>query len=708
MKRIRLIKQHDEKDCGAACLSMILEYYGKKLTLSKIREDVKVDQHGTTIRGMIEGATKNGLVCKAYNAPAKDVWDFLQNEATFPLIIRIVTASNYEHYVIVEKSHNKYLKIADPDPSLGKYKMNYDLFEKCYLGQILLFTTAEGFIKANNRRESYLRFIRLALSQKKLFIGVALLSLILTGIGLIGAFLFQLLIDNVLLDITNHEHTHDGIAIFAYTLTAVAVLYIVRIIIQLLRGFLITKLSKNINLPLMLGYYNHVTDLPVSFFENRKTGEILSRFSDAEDIQEAISTVILTLLMDILMVVGCGYLLFKYSTSLFTVSFCIFLIYFIISFIYLKPIGTINRKKLEENAQLSSYMKETIDGAETVKVCQGETQTKEKTSSLYNALINLSIKEELTFLRETSITEFLTSMGMLVILWVGAIDVINGTLTVGELITYFTLVNYFLDPVQNLVNLQQTVQNAIIAADRLNDIMDAEKESTDGLFLPSAPDSIEFRNVSFRYGTRSLILDGVNLSATTGETVSLIGPSGCGKSTIAKLIVNMYSPEEGDVLVNGYSIDKLSIEWIRNNIVYVPQRPFLFSDTIINNLYFGLNKEKQVSEEKLQLLLKQFGCEFVFNLPLGMNSLLEENGANLSGGQVQRLAIVRAILRNPKVLILDESTSALDFESEAKIYEELKVLNPELILIIITHRINCIRNADKIYYIQDGTATLKS
>ena len=706
MYRIKLIKQHDEKDCGAACLSMILEAHGRKLTISKIREDIQVDQHGATIRGIIEGAQKNGLICKGFETSSEDVWDYFQSEADYPLMIRIVNHNNYEHYIVVEKYRKSYIYVADPD--LGKYKMNYALFSKCYLGQVLIFSKTPDFKKENLRKESYYRFVRLAFQQKKLFIGVAIISLIITAIGIASSFLFQILIDDVLIDITNQAHINEGIQIFASTIVTVGILYIIRMIIQFLRGLLTTKLSKRINLPLMLGYSNHITDLPMKFFETKKTGELLSRFSDASTIQEAISTTILTLLMDVVMVVGCSLLLLKYSAKLFIVAICIFILYFLISYLYLKPLGKLNRRKLEENAQLSSYMKESIDGAETVKACRGEKQTKEKTSSLYNTLIKLSIRESLTGLSESSIIELLTSVGMLVILWIGAMDVINGTLSIGQLMTYFTLVNYFLDPVQNLVSLQQTVQNAIIAADRLNDIMDAEKESTDGISLSKFPESIQFNDVSFRYGTRALVLDKVNFSATSGQTICFIGKSGCGKSTIAKLMISMYVPESGSILVDDCDISKLSLEWIRNNIIYVPQKPFLFTDTIINNLYFGLREEYKISENKLSSLLNDFGCDFVEEMPLGFNSMLEENGTNLSGGQVQRLAIVRAVLRKPRILVLDESTSALDFENEKLIYEKLRSYNPEMILIIITHRVNCIKDADKVYTIQDGKAYLSN
>lgn len=702
MKKVRLIKQLDEKDCGAACLSMILEFYERKFSLASIKEDIKVDQYGANIYGLLDGAKKHGLKGTAYSGESNALWEAMeQNEVIFPAIIRIINRFGFEHYIVVTGMKKGKLFVCDPGE--GNYKLSKEMFEKCYLGQIVIFEKTEDFLPENKKQVSLFKFTNIILRQKKLLAVIGVLSLLITAIAFLGTLLFQYLIDDVLTTLSDYNTMENTIETLVVLITALSVLYLFKLIIQILRGKLLVNMSKNIDLPLMLGYYDYVTELPMNFFDTRKTGEIMSRFNDASKIREAISGVTLTLMIDVSLVVICGIILHKKSPVLFMVAFGIFLIYVLISIFYMKPLDKFNRDVMEQDAQFNSYLKETIDGMETVKISQAESNVKSKVHELFIKFLNRNINGNMMALSKDALIDFTTSVGTLLLLWIGAIEVINGKMTIGSLVTFYLLLNYFLEPIQNLVGIQDSLQTALVAADRLNDVLELKPEKSGHFELNTSIETIDFKNISFRYGNRDLIIKDLSFSIKKGDKIAFVGESGCGKSTITKLLTGLYKPESGSIQINQKNIEAYSIKSLRTNIAYVPQTIFLFSDTIKNNLTLGLEQDSIPSDKKIKEVLNMCCCDFVNEMPFGLDSILEENGANLSGGQKQKLAIARALLRNPQVLILDEATSALDTIAERRIQTALNQFYPEMTMIIIAHRLSTVKECNDILVMNHGT-----
>ena len=549
MKKVRLIKQLDEKDCGAACLSMILEFYERKFSLASIKEDIKVDQYGANIYGLLDGAKKHGLKGTAYSGESNALWEAMeQNEVIFPAIIRIVNRFGFEHYIVVTGMKKGKLFVCDPGE--GNYKLSKEMFEKCYLGQIVIFEKTEDFLPENKKQVSLFKFTNIILRQKKLLAVIGVLSLLITAIAFLGTLLFQYLIDDVLTTLSDYNTMENTIETLVVLITALSVLYLFKLIIQILRGKLLVNMSKNIDLPLMLGYYDYVTELPMNFFDTRKTGEIMSRFNDASKIREAISGVTLTLMIDVSLVVICGIILHKKSPVLFMVAFGIFLIYVLISIFYMKPLDKFNRDVMEQDAQFNSYLKETIDGMETVKISQAESNVKSKVHELFIKFLNRNINGNMMALSKDALIDFTTSVGTLLLLWIGAIEVINGKMTIGSLVTFYLLLNYFLEPIQNLVGIQDSLQTALVAADRLNDVLELKPEKSGHFELNTSIETIDFKNISFRYGNRDLIIKDLSFSIKKGDKIAFVGESGCGKSTITKLLTGLYKPESGSIQIN--------------------------------------------------------------------------------------------------------------------------------------------------------------
>lgn len=702
MKKIHLIRQHDEKDCGAACLAMLLECMGKKIPIASVREAIKVDHYGSSIYGLIDGAKKYDVFGEAYEDSAEAVWEAMKEDNDcFPAILRILNRGGFEHFIVVAGINNNKLEIFDPD--LGKFNMDKSIFESCFLGQIVVFKPTASFKRENLKKGQFSKFTSMIFKQKKLLLYIAMLSLLVTGIGIAGSYIFQYIIDAGLNDIIYTNGVTEWFHTFLVLMSGLCIMYIFKSGIQILRGKLLTIMSKNIDIPLMLGYYNHVTDLPMNFFETRKTGEITSRINDAAKIRDALSNVTLTLMIDVVMVIGCGVVLYRTSPVLFFISTTVFVVYIFVSVLYIRPLDKMNRVVMENNAQFNSYLKESIDGMETVKISHAENLVKRKMAESFQKCIDSNIRGAMLSLGKNTIVEAVTSIGNLGIICVGVFLIINGKMTTGTLITFNMLLSYFLSPIQNLVEIQNNLQTAIVAADRLNDILNIQVENQDGYNIDEPVYEIVMEHVDFRYGNRNLVLKDMSIKVHAGEKVALVGESGCGKSTVTKLLMGVQIPENGIININGRSSSEFALADIRKRIAFVPQTTFLFSGSIKENLLLGIEDDNEITDEQINMVLKVCCCDFVEHMPFGINTMLEENGINLSGGQKQRLAIARALLRKPEILILDEATSALDTITENKIQKAFDEVVPNATVIMVAHRLSTVSHCSKIYVMDKGT-----
>ncbi len=373
-----------------------------------------------------------------------------------------------------------------------------------------------------------------------------------------------------------------------------------------------------------------------------------------------------------------------------------------ILFVFIKPIQNANRKIMVCNASVSSYLKESIDGVETVKAFSSEEKAQNETKTRFTDFVLENIKGTLINVVESAISQTFALIGIVVVLWVGYMIVESGELTLGELITFYAMLSYFLTPIKNLISLQPTIQSASVAIERLEDVMGIDAEDMDGYSEADAVLSkqIQYKDVSFNYGNREPVLHSINMSIQPGTKVAIIGESGSGKTTLAKLLMSFYQATSGDIFIGDLNIKHISKRYLRNKIAYVSQNVFFFSDTIENNLKIG---RQDLSNDEIENACKLVGAhEFIKHMPLGYATILEEKAANLSGGQRQRLAIARAILGKPNILILDEATSNLDVITELEIKDVLNSLKGNLTCIIIAHRLSSIKDCDNIIVLQSG------
>ncbi|WP_197071817.1 peptidase domain-containing ABC transporter [Paenibacillus sp. FSL R7-0273] len=689
-KKFYCYKQLDATDCGAACLATISKQYGLKYPNTKIREIAGTDKMGTNAFGIVKAAEKLGFTAKAVKGNQEAFFD----NFPLPAVAHVIIDQSLLHYVVIHKISKQEVIIADPGKGIVKYTP--DNFFKIWTGILILMVPTPEFKKGDLTQGLFARFFKLLIPQKRMLMGIFLASILYTVLGIFSAFYFQFLLDEIL---------PFGLKKTLNIISAgVIVLYIFKILLNAFRSHLLLTLSQKLDISLILGYYHHVLRLPLNFFGTRKNGEIISRLMDASKVRDAISSATLTLMIDIIMVIAGGFILYSQSAMLFGVTLLMVPLYLALVWGFHKPFDRLNREQMEKNAQLTSYLVESIDGIETVKAYNSEIsvgfETEKKFISFLRSVFSFGLFNNV----QSSLKSVVQLIGGVVILWVGASQVIAGNMSIGQLITYNSLLAYFLDPIQNLINLQPTLQTAVVASDRLGEILDLEaekhKDEDQKLQPTSLKGDIKFSNVSFRYGTRSLVLKDINFHLHEGEKIAFVGESGSGKTTLIKLIMQFYQHESGEILINNINIKDIHLDSLRQRISYISQDTFFFSGTIRDNLCLGLGLDVGL-DRIAQACQTAQAHEFINQLPLRYNTMLEENAANISGGQKQRLAIARAILKQPDILIMDEATSNLDSTTEKAVSETINTFEG-ITTVIIAHRLSTIMRCDRIYVMDQG------
>lgn len=572
------IKQHDITDCGAACLATISKQYGLSTSITKIREIAGTDKMGTNAYGMVKAAEQLGFTAKA----VKGNQEAFFSEFPLPAIAHVIVDGSLLHYVVIHKISKKQVVIADPAKGIVK-KTPEDFFKE-WTGILILLVPAQTFKKGNETKNIFERFWGLLLPQKRLVFDIFVASLVVTVLGILGAFYFQIIIDDILT---------AGLVKTLHVLSiGVIMLKLFSVLLSVMRTQLLVYLSQKLDIALLLGYYDHVLKLPMNFFGTRKVGEIISRFQDASSIRDAISNATLTVMIDTLMAVAGGLILFFKNKVLFSIAFFMVILYAILVLVFNRPYKKANEKQMENNAQLTSYLVESLNGIQTVKAFNGEQTVQTETEFKFIRLLKSIFKLACISNAQEGLKTFVEAVGGVVILWVGAYSVLQGNMTIGSLVSFNALLVYFLDPIKNLINLQPTLQTAMVASDRLGEVLDLEIEKNETQQHKVAPASlkgdISIQNVSFRYGTRQLVLEHFSMDVKRGERVAIVGESGAGKTTIAKLLLNLFQYETGTIIIADYALPDIELETLREKIAYIPQETFLFSGTILENLTFGL------------------------------------------------------------------------------------------------------------------------
>ena len=683
------VKQRDITDCGAACLASVAAYYKLGLPVSRIRQIAGTDQKGTNAWGLVKAAEQMGFSAKGVKGDTEAL-----SGAPFPAIAHVIVNKVLHHYVVVYQIRGKKVEYMDPQDG-WMHKVKMEEFAQIWSGVLILMAPGNNFVARNEKVSNIQRFIFLLKPHRSILIQSLVGAVFYTVLGLSTSIYIQKITDYVLVD--------RNLKLLNLLSVAMISILLIQLFIGAAKSIFVLRTGQQIDLRLILGYYKHLLTLPQRFFDTMRVGEIISRINDAVKIRAFINETAISLMVNVFIVFFSFALMFIYSWKLALTILTVVPLYAIVYYITNLLNRKRERKLMEHSAELESQLVESLNSVRTIKEFGLESYSNLKTELRFVELLRTVFKSGQNAIFSGFSTEFLSRIYTIILLWVGCYFVVDSSITPGELLSFYAILGYFTAPAASLIGMNRSIQNALIAGDRLFEIMDLEVVSEENKMDLTAKNAGEiiFDNISFSYGTRTDVFSNFSFIIRKGEITAIIGESGSGKTTLVALVQKLYLLTGGQISIGGYNIDHINSFSLRSLVGVVPQKLDLFSGTIVSNIAVG---DFHPDIERLIEICKSLGMlGFIEKLPGGLNAWIGENGATLSGGQRQRIAIARALYHNPEILFFDEATSSLDSESEFFVLEtinRLKALGKTVV--IIAHRLSTVVHADKIAVLENG------
>lgn len=666
--------QDGVKDCGICSLLTIVRYYNGNYSKEYLRTITNTTKDGVTAFALLEAAKNIGFDAVGVTGDALDI-----AKKNLPCIAHVVIQNKYKHFLVIYKIDKKNKVIMLADPSQGLVKMNVNDFEKMST-KVFLFLKPNKkipYVKSESRVKNIIyNFLD---ENKKLLFIILLLSLLYNIISIMTSFNFQLIMNYAL----RHGSKYNLYIIFISML----ILYILKELLIYIRNLVVNFISLKLDYSLITNVYSHILSLPYSYYRNRPVGEVIMRINDLGELKDSVSQLIVTFLLDIFLIIITLIFLFIINFKLTLIVVFTLILYFLVTFIYNKILFKMLRLNKKDSSAVNTFMVESIEGVMSIRGSNAFLQFKDKFSSLYNNFIISSYNFFKKYNTLNSINNFLISILIVVIITMGSIFVIDGNMDSSSIITYYSVLCFFLEPVKNVANFDVVIKKSRISIERIEELLMVEEEKIllDNQKITGKLKNILFKDVTFSYDFKNNVVNKLNLKIDEGEKVVIYGKSGLGKSTVAKILTRYLDIERGKVFINGYDINDYNLWSIREGITYVSQNEFLLTDTIYNNI----NMKGTRDAEYIFDVCKMIGVDKIVKFKDGgYNMILEENGSNISGGERERILLARAFVRDSDVYILDESFSEIDSLGEREILGKIFSKYKDKTIIVISHRMD--------------------
>ena len=680
------VEQQSSSDCGAACLAMVSQYWGKRFSINSLRELAGIGRSGASLKSLAKAAESLGYEARPVRASLSRLVD-----QTNPWIAHW----QGDHYIVVHKIKGDRVWVADP--AQGKQLLSRQKFLEEWTGYALLLDPTQQLQAIPNEKRTLGRFLNVLLPYRSLGLQIILISLLIQIFGLVTPLFTQIILDRVVVNRSLTTLHVFAVGLLLFGIWAIA--------LSSIRQYLLSYLSNRLDLTMIGGFIRHTLMLPLKFFEDRHVGDILTRVSENQKIQRFLINQVVLAWLDFLMGFVYFGLMLYYNWQLTLLVMALIPPIVILTLGATPLLRRISREVFNQAAEQNSALVETITGVATVKATASERELRWRWEDRLTSFLNARFRGQKLGINLEAASGLINTLGSTALLWYGAMLVIQDQLTIGQFVAFNMLVGEVLAPVLILANLWDELQEVLISVERLNDVFSTQPEETPGnpmLVLPRLRGDVRFENVTFRYSKdqETNTLQALSFEVKAGQTVAIVGRSGSGKSTLAKLLQGLYYPDSGRIWVDGHDIRHVSPQSLRSQLGVVPQECFLFSGTILENI--TLYRPEFTLEQAVDAAKLAEAHAFIQAMPLGYKSPVGERGATLSGGQRQRIAIARAILGNPRILILDEATSSLDTESERRFQQNLARLSRDRTTLIIAHRLSTVRNAECILVLDRG------
>jgi ATP-binding cassette subfamily B protein len=680
-RRIPYVSQVARVDCGAACLAMVLGYYGRTVSLDEIHVATGLTIRGISAKALLEAGQRFNLVGRA----AKVDMDELHL-----LPAGAVLHWEFRHFVVFERVVRKGVEVVDP--SFGRRLVPMEMFRKAFTGIALLFEPSEEFQPGGAARGPG-RYVKLLLQERGALIRIAVMSLMLQLFSLALPSLTGAVVDRV---VPNGDNMLLGILA-----GGMATMALFQFVSSLVRAHLLLQMRTVLDMRLTLGFLDHLVRLPFSFFQLRSAGDLINRLNSNTNVRELLTAGALSGLLDGSLVLIYLALLFAGSWQIALLAVGLAILQVLVFVFSRRRQRDLMAKNLEVSAAEQNYQVEMFTGMQTLKAMGLEDRAVHHWSNLYVDVLNVTLERGRLGAITDSITSTLRMASPLAVLAVGAMQVLNGELSLGQMLALNALAAGFLTPISNLVSIALQLQLVGSYLERVDDVLRAPREQSTSLahLTPKLQGSIQLEDVSFRYGPNTpLVVQDVSLRIEPGQFVAIVGRSGAGKSSLAHLLLGLYLPTSGVIRYDGVAMQDMSLQELRRQVGVVLQNPALFRGDIRRNIAFA--DPTMPIEKVAQAAARAQVHDDIMAMPMNYETVLSEMGASLSGGQRQRLAIARALVNDPAILLLDEATNALDAKTELAVQNAIAKLR--CTRVVIAHRMSTIRDADVILVMHQG------
>lgn len=684
-KKIPTILQTEATECGLACIAMIAHFHGYESDLLTLRRRFSISQKGSNLSQLISISNQLKFVTRPLKLDMSDL-----NQLRTPCILHW----DFNHFVVLESvSANKIVIL---DPAFGKRHLTHEEVSKHFTGVALELWPDTKFEKKEEKNRIQLTGLLGRIQGIWKSLGqILVLALVLEVFSLVSPFFMQWVIDHVIV-----SADRDLLTILAI---GFGMLMLLQQFIGLLRSWIMMYMSTHLNVQWQANVFNHLINVPVSYFERRSLGDIVSRFGSINSIQQTLTSTFLEAILDGLMTVFTLLLMFIYSPKLAWIAIITMAVYAVIRWIWYAPLRRATEAQIIHAAKQSSHFMETVRGAKTIKLFQRQEVRRSTWLNLLVNQINADLTTQKLGLGFRLANGTLFGFENILIVWLGASLVLDGNFTVGALMAFMAYKNQFDGRVAGLIDKYVQVKMLQIDVERLSDIVLTEPEKLYGEMDQSIVNNAEFalsvKNLKFKYSENDpYVLKGVNFQIPANQSVAIVGATGCGKTTLLHVLLGVFPQNEGEIEVMGKNTEKLGLNAIRDQVGTVLQDDVLFAGSIADNISFFDDKPDQKWVEECADIAAVH--QDILMMPMAYQTLVGDIGNMLSGGQKQRILLARALYKRPKILFMDEATSHLDVMKEQEVNKKMKLLN--ITKILIAHRPETIASADRIIALEDG------
>jgi len=667
-KKYPFIKQNGIKDCAAASLLMIIKYYNGYINIEALSDMLETDRFGTSAYNIIKVAESIGFNSKGIKTELKDINN---NNLILPCIAHVIIDKKYKHYVVIYKI----------DFKKEKKTISFYEFNQIWDNILIIFYPKTPIIR--NIENSLFEYVFTILKKyKKELFQMIIISLILTLFSILSSFYFKYIIDSI-----NYPKQYILLIFFTFL-----IIYIFRLVTDFCRNRLLIFLNQKLELDINLNSFKQILSLPYHYYRNRTTGEIITRINNLDSVRDMISKVFLSIFIDIPLSFISMIILYFISNRLFFITIIILLLYILIVLLFEKPLTKNIKEVQSKKSAVGSYMTESINGFETVKGLNIINHVNNNYEKKYVQYLNSVLSLQKLYNNQLFFKDIVNTLGQAIIILFGSILVIENNMTLGNLLTFNTILIYFLDPIKNIIDLDYIVKDAKVSLKNVLNMLETDKRK--GIIDKKVKGTIKIKNLSFELNNKN-ILNHINLTLKEGDKIMIIGKSGSGKSTLFKILMKYYEINRNQILINNTDYNDYNTA---EGIKYISQQEILFTDTLYNNIALDNNDVNKFL--KISKICKV--DEIIANDNIGYNMLIEENGFNVSGGQKQRIILARTLMQDFNILLIDEGLNQIDTNLERKILKNLFENFKDKTVIIISHRLENMDLFDQVIEINNG------